>query len=134
VAWWSGVRCCIRPTATSPGLSARPRQSWWERRRELHRPWPDSKGGAPGDLVVITAEDAGWSWALGPQVLRLEPGVARTVQTGRSDIFVMPLAGGLSVEVAAAVGGALESTFELTGRDCVFTRVSTSPLWAGTVR
>lgn len=89
----------------------------------LHRPWPDSHGAVHGDLVVITPEDAGWTWT-SLHVLRLEPGVARTVETGRSEIFVLPLAGSLSIEVAPATGGTLEAMFELTGRDSVFTRVS----------
>lgn len=97
----------------------------------LHRPWPDSHGAVHGDLVVITPEDAGWTWT-SLHVLRLEPGVARTVETGRSEIFVLPLAGSLSIEVAPATGGTLEAMFELTGRDSVFT--ATLPTSAGTAQ
>ncbi len=88
----------------------------------LHRPWPDSAGKMSGDVVVLTPEDAGWTWT-GLHVLRLEPGVARTVATGPSEIFVLPLAGALSVEVAPEEG-AVEVTFELAGRESVFTKVS----------
>ena len=91
-------------------------------RPTLHRPWPHLAGPVPGDLVVLTPQDAGWTYA-GLHVLRLEPGVARTVATGASEAFVLPLAGGLVVEVARA-DGVVEERFQLAGRDSVFTSVS----------
>lgn len=68
-------------------------------------------------IVVITPEDAGWTWS-GIKVLRLLPGEATTVETGESECFVLPLSGGLTVAVEG------EGTFELKGRESVFTRVT----------
>jgi 5-deoxy-glucuronate isomerase len=79
-----------------------------------HRSWADD--GEP-TLVSITPDDAGWTWT-GIQVLRLCPGVPRTVETGASECFVLPLSGGLTVDVEG------EATLTLEGRDSVFTRVS----------
>jgi 5-deoxy-glucuronate isomerase len=56
-------------------------------------------------------------------VLRLAAGVPRTVRTGPSEAFVLPLSGGLTVEVLGEDGSHLGS-FELVGRDSVFTAVS----------
>ena len=85
----------------------------------LHRAWePD---GDP--LVHITPEDAGWAWT-GIQVLALRPGQVRTVCTGPSEVFVLPLSGGaVSVEVADETGRELGS-FVLTGRESVFAAVT----------
>jgi 5-deoxy-glucuronate isomerase len=77
-------------------------------------------GGA--DLVSLSADDAGWRWT-GLRVLSLAAGVARTVRTGDSEVFVLPLAGSLRVEVTSEAGGGAE-TFVLEGRDSVFTRVT----------
>ena len=68
-------------------------------------------------IVAITPEDAGWSWA-GLTVLSLAAGRPTTLNTGPAEVFVLPLAGSLRVEVDAA------ETFDLTGRASVFTRVS----------
>jgi 5-deoxy-glucuronate isomerase len=85
----------------------------------LHRPW-QSVGGT---IVYITPADAGWAWT-GIRVLRLAPGVPRTVHTGGSEMFVLPLSGGpLTVDVADEDGGPLES-FGLRGRDSVFGSVT----------
>ncbi len=89
-----------------------------------HRPWLTSTGPDAGDLVVITPKDAGWGYS-GLHVMRLEPGKVRTVRTGSSEVFVLPLSGGLTIEVAAEATPALrEARFGLTGRSSVFTRVS----------
>src|SRR5215213_10639591 len=79
-----------------------------------HRSWADD--GEP-TLVSITPDDAGWTWT-GIQVLRLCPGVPRTVETGASECFVLPLSGGLTVDVEGEV------TLTLEGRDSVFTHVT----------
>jgi 5-deoxy-glucuronate isomerase len=93
-------------------------------RKQLHRPWLTATGPEVGDVVLLGPEAAGWTYA-GLQVIRLEPGVPRTVATGASEVFVLPLAGGLSVEVAdAADPQATEARFELTGRVSVFERVT----------
>jgi len=88
----------------------------------LHVPLGTATGGDPGDLVSLTPDDAGWQWC-GLRVVRLEPGRPRTVSTGDSEAFVLPLAGSVRVDVAAA-GGPPEETFELVGRASVFDRVS----------
>lgn len=88
----------------------------------LHRPWPSSSGANPDDLVLLTPEDAGWTWT-GLRVLRLVPGVPRTVATGGSEAFVLPLAGGLVVEVSDTAAEP-EARYELAGRTSVFTQVS----------
>lgn len=72
--------------------------------------------GLPGAIVEITPEDAGWDWT-GLRVLRLEPGVSRRVDTGGSELFVLPLAGSLSVRVDG-------TTIDLAGRASVFERVT----------
>ena len=94
----------------------------------LHRPWLSATGPETGDLVVITPETADWDYA-GLHVLRLEPAVVRTVATGGSEVFVLPLAGRLSVEVASSTGESFspaDSEFhcDLVGRTSVFQRVT----------
>ena len=87
----------------------------------LHRPWR----GEPGDetVVELTPEDAGWSWT-GISVLSLSRGVPRTVRTGTSEAFVLPLSGGtISVDVVAE-GGERLGSFTLTGRSSVFDAVT----------
>ena len=87
----------------------------------LHRPWR----GEPGDetVVELTPEDAGWSWT-GISVLSLSRGVPRTVRTGTSEAFVLPLSGGaVSVDVVAE-GGERLGSFTLTGRSSVFDAVT----------
>ncbi|MEQ6901846.1 5-deoxy-glucuronate isomerase [Nocardioides sp. YIM 152588] len=79
----------------------------------IHRPY--SEGST--DPVLLTPEGAGWDWT-GLQVLRLAPGVPRVVETGASEAFVLPLEGGLRVEVPG------EATFDLDGRTSVFERVT----------
>ena len=86
----------------------------------LHRRAVDD--GAPGAVVDITPEDAGWDWT-GLRVLRLGPGETTTGRTGGSEVFVLPLAGGLTVAVANEAGAGLAS-YDVRGRDSVFTRVT----------
>jgi 5-deoxy-glucuronate isomerase len=88
----------------------------------LHRPLGSAAGTEPGDLISLTPAQAGWEWS-GLRVVRLEPGVARTVATGDSEAFVLPLSGSVQVEVTGP-DGAAEGTFELAGRTSVFDRVS----------
>jgi 5-deoxy-glucuronate isomerase len=89
-----------------------------------HRPWPGLAGSAPGETVVLSPESAGWAYC-GLRVLQLVPGVETTVTTGGSEIFVLPLAGSMLVEVAeTASPGTVEATFDLAGRESVFTRVT----------
>ena len=86
----------------------------------LHRPFAGAVGDT-GDLVRITPEDAGWDWT-GVRVVALKAGVSITVSTGDSEIFVLPLAGGLTVETTDSLGD--PETFELVGRESVFTAVT----------
>lgn len=87
---------------------------------KLHRSW--SATDLDGTVVDLTPEDAGWAWT-GITVLSLAPGVSRIVRTGGSEAFVLPLAGGVVVDVAAEDGQALGS-MALAGRETVFTAVS----------
>ena len=89
-----------------------------------HHPWLSLTGPESGDVVVLTPKLAGWEYA-GLHVLRLEPGVMRTVETGESEVFVLPLSGGLTIEVAeASAPGHTETRLALTGRASVFERVT----------
>lgn len=100
-------------------------------RSTLHRPFdaersvrPGARPAADGDLVTVTPESAGWNWS-GLRVLRLPPGGTRLVATGPAEVFVLPLSGAVSVQVAAAGDpGRVEAAFELHGRRSVFTRVT----------
>lgn len=99
----------------------------------LHLPAGDTAGPDDGDLVHLTPDRiatdpdaAAWQWA-GLHVIRLQPGVPRTVRTGDAEAFVLPLAGSLDIEVRATgrAGPDLpEAKYELAGRESVFDRVS----------
>jgi 5-deoxy-glucuronate isomerase len=80
-------------------------------------------GPAEHEHVVLAPQDAGWTYC-GLRVLRLAPGVAVTVMTDESEVFVLPLAGSLRVEVQD------EARYELTGRRSVFT-AATDVVYAG---
>lgn len=70
-----------------------------------------------GDPLAITPADAGWTYS-GLRVLDLAPGEARTVATGDSELFVLPLsATGLTIVVG-------DEVFAVEGRDTVFARVT----------
>ena len=88
----------------------------------IHRPFPDSSGDA-GELVSLTPEDAGWEWS-GLRVVRLAPGRPFRLETGPSEVFVLPLRGSLRVEVSPAEGGSPEARFDLDGRSSVFSAVT----------
>ncbi|MFI6211021.1 5-deoxy-glucuronate isomerase [Nocardia brasiliensis] len=81
---------------------------------KLHR--PAGTLGAGNDPVVLAPEDAGWHYT-GLRVLALAPGQTRTLRTGEFEAFVLPLSGSCTVRVD-------DMTFELAGRDSVFTRVT----------
>jgi len=81
-------------------------------------------GPEDGDLVRVTPQEAGWTHT-GLRVVALQPGVERSVRTSDAEVFVLPLSGGLRVRVAAeAAPGEREATYDLVGRDSVFTRVT----------
>jgi 5-deoxy-glucuronate isomerase len=83
-------------------------------RPTLHRPAPSLAAGR--DPVAFTAADAGWGFC-GLQVLRLAAGETRLISTGSTECAVLPLSGGLAVEVEGR-------RFELAGRDSVFAAVT----------
>jgi 5-deoxy-glucuronate isomerase len=90
----------------------------------LHHPWLTLAGPGAGDLLTLTPARAGWTYC-GLRVLRLEPGELRRFTTGPEEMFVLPLSGGLTLEVAAsATPSKTELRFALTGRASVFDRVS----------
>ena len=74
------------------------------------------RAGSGPVVVEITPENAGWDWT-GLRVLRLGAGEPQVVDTGASELFVLPLAGSLHVTAG-------DQTFELEGRDSVFARVT----------
>lgn len=69
------------------------------------------------DPVVVTPEQAGWSYA-NLRVIDLEAGARRELSTGECELAVLPVAGG---EVIVEVGGARHV---LPARGSVFERVS----------
>lgn len=81
---------------------------------KLHRPAGTLHEG--GDPIHLGPEDAGWTYT-GLRVLNLRAGETRNVETGEFEAFVLPLAGSCTVRVDGM-------TFELSGRDSVFTRVT----------
>jgi 5-deoxy-glucuronate isomerase len=90
---------------------------------KLHRSWTPGASAETGLVVDLTPEDAGWAWT-GLQVIALSPGVSRTVRTGASEAFVLPLAGGaVSIRVSDLAGNRLGS-FDLKGRASVFSAVT----------
>jgi 5-deoxy-glucuronate isomerase len=66
--------------------------------------------------LVLTAAEAGWSYSA-LRVLELRPGESADIETGGSEMLVLPLAGACAVECD-------EQRFELAGRDSVFTAVT----------
>ena len=82
--------------------------------RTLHR--PAGSLARNGDLVRLTPEDAGWRHT-GLRVLRLEPGASVELVTAGEEMAVLPLTGGVTVDVEARL-------FTLEGRESVFSRVS----------
>ncbi|MFI9407521.1 5-deoxy-glucuronate isomerase [Nocardia sp. NPDC052316] len=80
----------------------------------LHRPAGTLSDGS--DPIRLTPDDAGWIYT-GLRVLRLAAGETRELATGEYEAFVLPLAGACTVRVDGM-------TFELSGRESVFTRVT----------
>jgi len=82
--------------------------------QRLHFPAGSATSGQ--DPVLVTPEDAGWSYA-GLRVVRLAPRESRAIETGASEALVLPLSGSCVVRC----GG---RRFALAGRTSVFDRVS----------
>ena len=72
---------------------------------------------AGDDPVRLSPEDAGWRFA-GLRVLRLDPGVERTIETGEHEAAILPLS---VTDVDVDVDG---ERFRLDGRTDVFSRVT----------
>jgi 5-deoxy-glucuronate isomerase len=68
------------------------------------------------DPVHVTPALAGWSFA-GLRVIRLAPGASRVLDTGSSELIVLPLSGSCAVRVE-------RRSFRLDGRPSVFDRVT----------
>jgi 5-deoxy-glucuronate isomerase len=81
---------------------------------DLHLPAGTAADGTDG--VVVTPELAGWTYC-GLRVIRLEARMSRRLETERSELAVLPLAG-------SAVVDADGQRFTLTGRASVFECVS----------
>ncbi|MFI1562781.1 5-deoxy-glucuronate isomerase [Streptomyces sp. NPDC020490] len=81
---------------------------------------PARKAGSGPYAVDVTPEKAGWGYS-SLRVLRLPPGGTHTFETGESEWIVLPLSGGCTVAADDDFG---HDTFELTGRESVFTAVS----------
>lgn len=75
-----------------------------------------------GESVRITPDDAGWRYT-GIRIARITPDEPYSVATTDSEVFVLPLAGSVTVDIADA-GGSPEQTFVLQGRTSVFTQVT----------
>jgi 5-deoxy-glucuronate isomerase len=75
-----------------------------------------STGGHDGVTVDVSPKAAGWSFS-GLQVHALAAGSSIELTTGVAEMAVLPLSGGLRVEVEHA-------SFDLTGRSSVFARVT----------
>ncbi|MEM8926173.1 MAG: 5-deoxy-glucuronate isomerase [Actinomycetota bacterium] len=69
------------------------------------------------DPVALDPEQAGWTYC-GLDVVRLEPGVERTIETGPAEAIVLPLS---ATDLAVAAEG---ERFQLDGRVSVFARVT----------
>lgn len=81
---------------------------------DLHR--PAGSFGDGQDPVLVTPERAGWRFA-GLRVIELPPGGRRTLETGTTEMAVLPLSGAAIVECE-------QKRFDLAGRRSVFERVT----------
>jgi len=82
---------------------------------ELHL--PNGTISQDSDPVYLTPDRAGWKHT-GLQVIRLDPGAERSIDTGESELIVLPLS---AVDVTVTVA---EQTFHIKGRASVFARVT----------
>jgi 5-deoxy-glucuronate isomerase len=83
-------------------------------RQTLHR--PAGSLARERDLVRVTPEDAGWRHT-GLRVVRIDPGGSVELTSGGDEMAVLPLTGGVTVEVESR-------SFVLEGRASVFSRVT----------
>ncbi len=78
--------------------------------------YPAPPSGSEMTAVDITASMAGWQYS-GLRVLRLAAGTTHELTTGTTEMAILPLSGGMRVEVESHV-------FRLEGRTGVFTAVT----------
>jgi 5-deoxy-glucuronate isomerase len=78
--------------------------------------------GADGTIIDITPDDAGWDWS-GISVVTLAPGAPRVLHTEQVEMFVLPLSGGLHINVKDQHDTTL-GDWDLQGRTSVFARVT----------
>ncbi len=90
---------------------------------DLHLPWGSVPGPDAGEPISLSPQKAGWTYC-GLSVLQLKAGVAHRFSTGENEMFLLPLAGGFSVEISPFGAGSVEASYRVTGRDSVFTRVT----------
>ena len=89
----------------------------------IHRPFAGSHE-TTGALVSLTPEDAGWDWT-GLRVVRLAPGLPVRLETGPSEVFLLPLRGSVRLEISSVLEpSATEAKFDLDGRASVFSAVT----------
>lgn len=82
---------------------------------------PAGKAAGDGPYAVdVTPGSAGWGYS-SLRVVHLPPGGGHTFDSGDSEWIVLPLSGGCTVATADDFG---RDTFELTGRDGVFSGVT----------
>jgi len=78
--------------------------------------YPAASGRGGVAIVDITADRAGWRYS-GLRILSLAAGTTQEFATGTTEMAILPLSGGLTVEVEA-------HSFRLEGRDGVFAAVT----------
>ncbi|MFV1961636.1 MAG: 5-deoxy-glucuronate isomerase, partial [Acidimicrobiia bacterium] len=78
--------------------------------------YPAASSGSGIATVDITADRAGWRYS-GLRILSLAAGTTHEFATGTTEMAILPLSGGLTVEVE-------EHSFRLEGRDGVFAAVT----------
>ena len=78
--------------------------------------YPSGASGSGEVLVDIKAVEAGWVYS-GLRVLNLAPDTTLELRTGTTEVAILPLAGGLLIEVEA-------ESFVLEGRESVFDAVT----------
>jgi 5-deoxy-glucuronate isomerase len=78
--------------------------------------YPAESSGSGTAMVDITANRAGWRFS-GFRVLSLTAGTTHEFTTGTTEMAILPLSGGLTVEIEA-------HSFRLEGRDGVFSAVT----------
>lgn len=90
--------------------------------RSVRRWFPAGSTAVGRDPVSIGPADTGWTYC-GLRVVTLDAGTPRSLETGTSEMIVLPLSA-QQVSVTVSRDGVDPVEFELDGRVSVFTRVS----------